>query len=79
MRKLLLGVIAVAALVAGPALAADLRARPIYKSPPPVTPYFSWTGCYLGGNVGGAWAYKSVSDPTRQLQPVSGRAGSRFA
>ncbi len=69
MRKLLLGVIAVAALVAGPALAADLRARPIYKSPPPVTPYFSWTGCYLGGNVGGAWAYKSVSDPLGSYTP----------
>src|SRR5262245_35930051 len=64
MRKLLLGMVSLAALAA-PAAAADLRARPapVYKSPPPVTPYFTWTGCYLGGNVGGAWSYKSYSDP----------------
>jgi outer membrane immunogenic protein len=37
------------------AVAADLPARgPVYKAPPaPVA--FSWTGCYIGGNVGGLW------------------------
>ena len=69
MRKLVLGIVAAAALAAGPAVAADLRARPIYKSPPPVAPSFSWTGCYLGGNVGGAWAYTNVSDPTGFYAP----------
>ena len=34
------------------ASAADLpRKAPAYTPPPP----FSWTGCYLGGYVGGAW------------------------
>ena len=71
MRRALLGVAAIAALAAGPAVAADLRARPapVYKSPPPVAPSFTWTGCYVGGNVGGAWAYKRESDPTRLVRP----------
>jgi outer membrane immunogenic protein len=58
MKKLLLGSVAVAALIAGPALAADLRVNaPVYKAPPPVVGY-SWTGCYIGGHVGGLWAHK---------------------
>ena len=37
------------------AVAADLPARgPVYKAAPaPMA--FSWTGCYVGGNVGGVW------------------------
>ncbi len=59
MKKILLGIVAAAALVAAPALAADmaLKARP---APPP--PAFSWTGFYLGGFAGGA-ATGSVSNP----------------
>jgi outer membrane immunogenic protein len=41
----------------GSASAADLAARPYTKAPvyaaPPVS--FPWTGCYIGGNVGGGW------------------------
>src|SRR5260370_25537982 len=52
MKKLLLGCVPLAALAAiGSATAADL---PVRKAPP-VVPAFSWTGCYLGGYVGGAW------------------------
>ena len=44
--------------------AADLPARaPIYKAPP-VPMAFSWTGCYLGGNVGGLWLKGDWTDPT---------------
>jgi outer membrane immunogenic protein len=59
MKKLFLTGVALSALVAGPAMAADLAVRaPAYKAPPPVPVYFSWTGCYVGGHVGGLWARK---------------------
>jgi outer membrane immunogenic protein len=59
MKKLFLMGVALSALVAGPAMAADLAVRaPAYKAPPPVPVYFSWTGCYVGGHVGGLWARK---------------------
>jgi len=55
----LLGTVAVVALIAGPANAADLAVKaPIYKAAPPVVTYYSWTGCYVGGHVGGLWAKK---------------------
>jgi outer membrane immunogenic protein len=43
--------------LAGSATAADLRGRaPVpYQPPPPPPPVFSWSGCYIGGYVGGAW------------------------
>ena len=54
MRKLLLGSLALLALGAGgSALAADVR-LPVYKAPPPVAVY-SWTGFYVGGNIGYSW------------------------
>ncbi|WP_027534544.1 outer membrane protein [Bradyrhizobium sp. WSM3983] len=45
------GTIATAA--AGLANAADLAARPYTKAPPVPMAVYSWTGCYVGGNVGG--------------------------
>ena len=46
MRKFLFATAALIAL-AGPAVAADVRA-PVYKAPPPVVPAWSWTGCFAG-------------------------------
>ena len=54
MRKILTAA-ALAALVAGPALAADLPVKVPYK-----VPVYSWNGCYIGGNVG--WARERVHD-----------------
>jgi len=49
------------ALIAGDlANAADLRAPPTYKAPI-VAPGYSWSGCYLGGHVGGGWGRKRFS------------------
>ncbi len=52
-NKILLSTVAVVAL-AGTALAADLpsrRAPPVFAPPPPI-PVFTWTGFYVGGQVG---------------------------
>jgi len=43
-------------LMIGGALAADM---PV-KAPPVLTPVFSWTGCYVGGFAGGAWAERDA-------------------
>jgi outer membrane immunogenic protein len=48
MKKFLLGSVALAAMIAGPAMAADMP----LKAPPPIVVY-SWTGCYVGAHVGG--------------------------
>jgi outer membrane immunogenic protein len=55
MKKLLLGGTMLAALaVSAPALAADLPVKaPVYKAPIEVP--FSWTGFYIGGNLGYSW------------------------
>src|SRR5882757_2721886 len=63
MKKLLLAATALMALTAGSAGAADLAVKaPLYKAPPPVVPVWSWTGCYVGGHVGGLWAHKDFTD-----------------
>jgi outer membrane immunogenic protein len=48
MKRFLLGSVGLAAMIAGPAMAADMP----LKAPPPVA-IFSWTGCYVGAHVGG--------------------------
>ena len=56
----LLGTVAIAAVSAGIASAADLPPRPA-RVPVPVAvsvvvaPLFTWTGFYIGGNIGGGW------------------------
>jgi outer membrane immunogenic protein len=54
MKRLLFGAITSAALVAGPAVAADIpvKAR-LYRAPPAVV--YGWTGFYVGGNAGYSW------------------------
>lgn len=41
------------------ASAADLAPKPVEPVPP--TPVFSWTGFYVGGNIGAAWISQSYS------------------
>ena len=56
MKKILVGMVAAVAMT-GSAFAADMavKARPVVA---PVVAY-SWSGCYIGGNVGGGWARTS--------------------
>ena len=57
--KLIVAAVAMLGIGAsGVASAADL---PV-KAPRPVVPLYYWTGCYVGGNVGGGW---SKMDTTR--------------
>lgn len=64
MRKTVKAIAALAsfvALTAAPALAADMavRARAPAPAPAPYDPGVNWTGFYIGGNGGGAWATTS--------------------
>jgi outer membrane immunogenic protein len=58
------------------ATAADLRVRP-QPAPVPVyaLPPFSWTGIYVGGNVGGVWADGNVTDNFVGLSASTSRSG----
>ncbi|CAN7309430.1 outer membrane beta-barrel protein [Bradyrhizobium sp. LjRoot220] len=53
MKKLLIAAAAVVALSA-PAVAADMAPRYV-KAPAPAPVVYNWTGCYIGGNIGGGW------------------------
>ena len=61
MNKAFVAGLAVAALALGvpPASAADVDTRPVYKAPPITPSYYNWSGFYVGGHVGGAWADKN--------------------
>ena len=62
MKKLLLGLASTALFVgmAGSGQAADMAVK---APPPPIAvPIFTWTGFYIGGNLGAAWAQRSVTD-----------------
>ncbi len=61
MRKLWAGVIGLTALgMAHQASAADMAVKA--APPPPPLPVFSWTGFYVGANIGGAWANDGFHD-----------------
>jgi outer membrane immunogenic protein len=82
MKKILLGVAALAAF-AGPAFAADMPARtyskaPVYSAPAVV---YNWTGFYIGGHVGGAFAGDNTfgSSDARFLGGVQGGFDYQFA
>jgi len=87
MKHIVLATLGVAALGSANALAADLGVRravpaPVIAAPPVMT----WTACYIGGNVGGAWGRNDITIPnlataalipasevTFSVPPVSGR------
>lgn len=74
MRRLLKSM-ALAAVIAQPAMAADLPIGP-GGAPPPVMPVWSWTSWYVGVYVGAAWAKDaSTSDPCRTTPSACWLAG----
>ena len=58
MKRILLGAVALAALGATPALAADLPARTYTKAPAMIAAIYDWSGFYIGLNGGGGWSHK---------------------
>jgi len=84
MRKFIATAAGLSALLALPmaATAADLPAAvpppaaPVYVPPP----MFTWTGFYLGGNLGGAWANNNwtLTDPFPFTLAFSGTNNARF-
>ncbi len=75
MKKLALALAATSILGATPVLAADLPppAAPAYYKAPPMVPVFSWTGCYIGADVGGGF----IND--RDLERTAAGAPSPFS
>jgi outer membrane immunogenic protein len=70
MKKLLLGAVGLVVLSSVTAFAADLPLR----APAPVVAAFSWTGLYLGANVGGHWGSDRIttaSNPVGFPPPIN--------
>src|SRR5262245_49283072 len=59
MKKFFLAVISLAAGTMGTAIAADM---PVKAAPPMYTPFYNWTGFYVGINGGGGWSHESWTD-----------------
>jgi len=87
MKKTLIGAAALAGVLAasaGSAFAADMPARPYSKAPPAYTApavVYNWTGFYIGGHVGGAFAGDSSlrGDDARFLGGVQAGFDYQFA
>jgi opacity protein-like surface antigen len=66
MKRVLLGAVALVAVGAAPALAADLPATPVYTKAPAYVPapVYNWTGWYIGGTAGGGWNTNGGVNPS---------------
>src|SRR3974390_3833937 len=63
MKRVLLSLssVAAAALFATSAFAADLPVRQVAPAPVPYVAPATWSGCYVGGNLGGVFGDASLS------------------
>lgn len=71
MKKSILGLVVTGALVAGPAMAADLGmpVKAPYAPPPPAV---SWTGCYIDAGGGyGMWNQNAYGETDPGLAPLT--------
>ena len=72
-RKVFVAGVAVAALFAAPAMAGDLPIiappyAPLYRAPPIIA--LNWTGCYLGGHIGGGFIDKKFGQFVDTAVPI---------
>jgi outer membrane immunogenic protein len=70
-----LSVVLATAVMAAPASAADLAARPYTKAPPVIATVYDWSGFYIGGNAGygttrNCWDFVSLGGA-----PLAGNQG----
>jgi len=72
MRRTALSVVVLAAIVGTPALAADMA----LKAPPAPPPAPSWTGWYVGGDVGAIWGNDPGSVATGPTPATAGVPGT---
>lgn len=57
-------------------LAAGAAELPVKAPPaPPPPPVFSWTGCYIGADLGGAWASGHMNDTLYGMEFSTTRSG----
>jgi opacity protein-like surface antigen len=81
MMKLILGSVALAAMISGPAMAADMPVK-AYSAPPPISVY-DWSGFYIGAHIGYEWenfgfnTFNTITDTL--AQSGSGSFGNAFA
>jgi outer membrane immunogenic protein len=76
MKKIVFGIIALAAITSAPAVAADM---PVKARPVAVDPLYDWSGFYIGGGTGGVWteANRFMPDlPLVGIPPTTFRARS---
>src|SRR3954454_20762180 len=77
MKKFLLGSVGLAAMIAGPAMAADM---PLKAPPPPPVAYYNWSGAYIGFNAGGIWSQVDQAFPNPLLLGNTGPgSGNNFS
>jgi outer membrane immunogenic protein len=75
MKKVATCVVVVTGLFGTSALAADIASKTPPAQPPPAVPVYSWTGCYIGGNVGGGWRrteFEATITPVGTAGPGTG-------
>jgi outer membrane immunogenic protein len=73
MKKIALAVVAASIMSGSAASAADLARQAYTKAPPPVlAPVYSWTGFYVGGNIGGGWSEDSGATRCTEAGVVNG-------
>jgi opacity protein-like surface antigen len=58
-----------AALFGGSAWAADLPYKAPVKAEPAAAAAFNWSGCYVGGHIGGGWGTRDIGDPSGFILP----------
>ena len=80
MRPLLIAVAAAASTIAFTqiASAADMPTKAPAYAPPPSTPVYSWTGFYVGGNVGYGWGSRTVNFTPNDLNVFASSCGGSF-